>query len=104
MNDAYTMDDNERIASLTRTINIIPEDISEEQVFRIRDGKTTLQRNTYRDLRTSKPVQKTADWFEPLPVITDPHTFHFWALIARKRQAVWSDGEACVPDVLGRDH
>jgi hypothetical protein len=85
VNDVYTLDENERIATLTRTINIIPEDTSEEQIFRMRDGKAIKQRSTYRELRTGNPTRNTVDWFEPPPVVTNTDTFHFWALIATKR-------------------
>ena len=100
VNDAYTFDEKGGIAALRRTINVIPEDFSEEQVFRISGGKATEQSGVYRDLHTGKLVlEKTADWFEPPPVMTDPRKFDFWALIAAQRQSVWSRGEACVPDV-----
>lgn len=98
VNDEYTLDENERMRTLKRTINIIPGNTSEEQVFRVQGGKAIKLRSTYRDLRTGKPTNSRADWFEPSPVITSLQAFPFWMLIATKRQVVWTAGEACIPD------
>ena len=98
VNDEYSLDDHEKIRTLKRTINIIPEDTSEEQLFLISNGKAIKRRSIYRELRTGKQTQKSVDWFESPPVITDLPAFDFSALVVGKRQAVWSNGEACVPE------
>jgi len=98
VNDDYGLDARERIQSLKRTISILPEDTSEEQLFVIRDGRANRQRSTYRELSSGRPAQKHVDWFEPPPVVTSLQAFPFSALIARTQQAVWSKGEVCLSD------
>jgi hypothetical protein len=95
VNDEYTFDKNERIQTLKRTTNILPEDTSEEQLFLIENGKAVKQRSTYRELRTGKATQKTVDWFHAPPVITNIRAFPFSPLIGSKRFEIWSKGEAC---------
>ena len=97
VNDEYALDASGRVQALKRTINILPEDMSEQQAFVIRDGKADLQRSTYRELRSGKPTEKRVSWFEPPPVVTSVHAFPFSALITGKQQAVWASGRACVP-------
>lgn len=99
VNDAYVLDRKGRITALTRTINIIPEETSERQVYRVVDGRAAKQSSSYRDLRTGKILPaKRAQWFEPPRVITDPLEFGFWALLTVKRQAVGLHGEVCSAD------
>jgi hypothetical protein len=95
--DEYAVGEGGRIQSLKRTINVIPENNSEEQVFSITDGKAVKQRSTHRELRSGKPTEHTVDWFEAPPIITSLQAFPFWTLLGRS-QAIWADGEACVPD------
>ena len=97
VNDEYTLDANE-IQSLKRTINIIPEDNSEEQLFRISNGKAIKQQSTNRELRTGKPTQNTVSWFKSPPVITEIKAFPFATLITGKQHAVWSTGAVCIPE------
>jgi len=97
VNDEYTLDESETIRSLKRTINIIPEDNSEEQLFLIKNGKAIKQSSTHRELRTSKPAKGTVNWFEAPRVITEIKAFPFATLITKKQQVVWSTGEVCVP-------
>ncbi|HXE11606.1 MAG TPA: hypothetical protein VN633_05770 [Bryobacteraceae bacterium] len=97
VNDEYTLDESETIQSLKRTINIIPEDNSEEQLFLIKNGKAIKQSSTHRELRTSKPAKGTVNWFEAPRVITEIKAFPFATLITKKQQVVWSTGEVCVP-------
>lgn len=52
--DEYTLDESETIRSLKRTINIIPEDNSEEQLFLIKNGKVIKQSSTVSYARVSR--------------------------------------------------
>jgi hypothetical protein len=97
VSDEYTLDENGEVRGLKRTINILPEDTSEQQMFVIEKGKATKRRTTYRDLRTGRPTHKSADWFEPPPVITNLRAFPFWTLIVGNQQLVWSNEVFCVP-------
>lgn len=98
VNDEYALDSSEEVKTLKRTINILPEDLSEEQLFVIENGKAVQQRNNHRDLRTGKPTQRSVSWFEPPPVITSLQAFPFSPLVVGKQQAVWSGGEFCISE------
>lgn len=98
VNDEYTFDEKGMIHGLTRTIDIIPEDNSEEQTFLIQNGKAIKQRSTHRELHTGKPTPKTVDWFKAPPVITDIKAFPFSALIIGNRQAMLPTDEVCIPE------
>jgi hypothetical protein len=94
--DEYTTDKNGKLESLKRTINILPEHNSEEQLFLIQNGKAIKQRSTYHALGMGKTPQKSVDWFKAPPVVTRIAAFPFSALIGSKRTEVWSKGAACI--------
>jgi hypothetical protein len=96
VNDEYALEKNETIKALKRTINILPENTSEEQQFLIERGQAVKTRSTYRELRTGKIIQESVDWFQSPPVITDIRSFPFSNLIGDKRFEIWSKGKACV--------
>jgi hypothetical protein len=98
VNDEYSVDDDGKLRTLKRTINILPEGTSEEQLFAMENGKANRRRSTYHELRSGRPTEKHVDWFEAPPVIASPQEFPFFALIAGKQQSIWSGGEVCVPD------
>lgn len=99
VNDEYTFDKSGKIQTLKRTINILPEDNSEEQFFIIRNEKAIKQRSTYRELSTGKATRKTVNWFHAPPVVTKIEAFPFSLLIDSKRIEVWSKGSACIDTV-----
>jgi len=98
VNDEYAVSGNGKIQSLKRTINIIPEDISEEQQFVIENGKPVKQRSALRELRTGRPTQKSVDWFQPPTIVISINGFPFSGLLLSKKEAIWLNGELCVPD------
>jgi len=97
VNDEYVFNKDGNIASLNRTINILPEDFSEKQLFIIKDGKAVKQRIERRKLHLGRASQKQVDWFQEPPVITSAADFPFSDLIGSKREVVWSNGSVCVP-------
>jgi len=98
VNDEYTLGVDGRIRSLKRTINIIPEDNSEEQLFVVKNGKAIKQRSVHRELQTGRPTKNTVNWFHASPVITEIKAFPFSALITEKQEDVRSAAEVCIPD------
>jgi hypothetical protein len=96
VNDEYTLNNAEKIVTLKRTINILPGNTSEEQLFIIENGKAAKQGSVYRELRTGRATQRSADWFQPLPVFTDKQAFPFSSLLIGKRFDVWAKGKVCV--------
>jgi hypothetical protein len=97
VNDEYVINGAGKIQSLKRTINIIPENLAEDQFFLIENGKAVRQRAYSRDLRTGKPTQRSASWFEPPPIVKSLQAFPFSALIVGGQRPVQPDGAFCVP-------
>ena len=97
VNDVYTYNKSGQIKSLKGTINILPEDSSEEQLFVIENGRVVKQQSVYRELRTGKASQKSVNWFKAPPVITTTGAFPFSDLIGSKRNEVRSKGTVCIP-------
>lgn len=95
VNDEYICDTKVEIQTLKRTINILPEDTSEEQLFFIRNGKAVKQHSAYHELRTGKATQKSVGWFQAPPVITTIQAFPFSPLLGGKRPEILSSGMAC---------
>jgi hypothetical protein len=93
--DIYSMDKQGKIESLTRTINIIPEDRSELETWRIQGGKPSRQNSISRTLGTLKPVEPTPIFLPGEPIITSLETLPFWAWARDKRQDVWAKGKMC---------
>jgi hypothetical protein len=96
VNDDYTISNNGKIKTLKRTINILPENNSEEQLFLIQNGKAIKQRSIFHALGMGKTPQKSVDWFKAPPVVTNIGAFPFSALIGSKRTEVWSKGDTCI--------
>jgi hypothetical protein len=94
--DKYTADKSGKLESLKRTINILPEHNSEEQLFLMQNGKAIKQRSIFHALGMGRTPQKSVDWFKAPPVVTSIGAFPFSALIGSKRTEVWSKGTACI--------
>jgi hypothetical protein len=100
--DEYTLDQNGRLQKLKRTINVLPGRITEDQIFRIENGKAIQESRSSRELGTGKPTQfPGGNWRPDLPVITNVQAFPFWPLILDARAEILAKGKACVP-VRGR--
>lgn len=98
VNDDYTLDNNQNVRSLKRTINILPEDTSEEQLFVMEKGQPHRQRSAYRDLRSGQSTRKRVDWFQAPPIITELTNFPFGALIFESQYRIWTSGQECVSE------
>ncbi len=96
--DQYRLDAAQRLSELKRTIQIIPDNLREEELFRIRDGHAIKQRDERRDLRTGAATQSLSNWFDAPRAITDPKQFPFWTLITGQPNQTRTAGEVCAPD------
>jgi hypothetical protein len=94
--DHYSFDKSGALQKLKRTMNILPGNRSEEQVFLVQDGKTIKQSTISRDLSTGKPTAPSNDWLPDVPIITSVQAFPFSSLIGSKRLEIWSKGKACI--------
>jgi hypothetical protein len=70
MFDVYTADANGSLRSLERTINVLPGNISQLEMWSIVRGKAVKKSSVTRDLDTLKPKQGEKEWVPDLPVFT----------------------------------
>jgi hypothetical protein len=94
--DRYSLDGSGAIRTLDRTINILPGDRSEREVFLINGGKANKRSTASLRLSTGKPIPPSKDWIPDVPVVTNVKEFPFWSLIDSKSLEVWSKGRACI--------
>ena len=95
--DHYSLDESGMLRKLKRTINVLPGDRSEEQVFLIQGEKSRKQSSTSRTLSTGKPISPSKDWLPEVPIVTSLHVFPFSPLLdAEKLDEIRSKGKACV--------
>jgi hypothetical protein len=94
--DKYTLDKDEALTSLERTI-VIPDGLKQEQLWSIRNGHATEEKSTNRNLATNAVVP---DGDITVPdteeVITKMQNFPFWPLMREKRPDVLSKGRVCL--------
>ncbi len=97
--DEYGLNQKAEVESLKRTINYIPENESEEQIFRIRSGQATRIRSVLRTLRTGEvaPIQHEIYEFAAKSFPTSVHGLKFFPLM-NMHQAVWASGQLCLID------
>lgn len=96
VNDEYSLNNKQEIRTLNRTINILPERLSEEQSFIIRDHTVIQQSDEHYELGTRQTTQKSVDWFKAPPVFTEVRYLPFSPLIVSKKSEIWSKGVACI--------
>lgn len=85
------------LTRLIRRMNILPGDISVEQVFRFTNGRAVLQKTESHDLKTGKPRKTNDNDLPEVPIVTDIHKFPFFLLITDRPGSPHSN-EACIPE------
>jgi hypothetical protein len=95
--DKYSVDKNETLTTLDRTIDIA-DGLREEQFWTIRNGEATKQKSTAHSLITGEVVPNGKFWIPSTPVITKLQAFPFWPFVRDKRQEIQSRGSVCMPN------
>jgi hypothetical protein len=94
--DKYTLDKDEALTSLERTI-VIPDGLKQEQIWSIRNGHATKEKSTNRNLATNAVV---VDGNVTVPdteeVVTKMQDFSFWPLMRDKRPEILAKGRVCL--------
>jgi hypothetical protein len=93
--DTYSLDGGGALRTLSRTINVLPGDRSQKEVFLMRNGRASRQSVTSLSLSTGKVATSAVDWLPSVPVITSVQAFPFSSLIGSKRFEAWSKGSVC---------
>ena len=94
--DHYSLDENGRILKLKRTINVLPGDRSEDQVFLIASGSPKKQSTAARRLSSGEPLSDSKEWLPDLPIATRIQEIPFFPLIGSQSLETWSKGKSCV--------
>jgi hypothetical protein len=70
-----------KLVRLRRKCNVLPENVSVEQVFRIENGRGVIEKTAIRDLKTKRPIKNHDIDLPDVPIIVDLQKFPFSALI-----------------------
>ncbi len=95
--DVYSISASGQISGLKRTINVLPSNRSEEEVWVVHDGKATKTQTASRSLRTLRPITPTPIDLPDVPIVTELKNFDFWPLLADQGRGIISKGRACTP-------
>ena len=98
--DHYALDSGGKIRELSRTINILPGDRSENETYIIRDEKARKQSSSTERLSTKEVLPSQQDqetWLPNVPVVTRLKDFPFSDLISKKSLDT-SSSKVCIPE------
>ena len=84
-----------KLIRLQRKSNVLPENVSVEQVFRIENGRGVVEKTDTRDLKSGKPIKNHDVDLPAVPIIVDLQKFPFSALMGT-RIAPGQKQETCV--------
>lgn len=96
--DHYTVSNDGQIVKLSRTINVLPGDITVDEGYLIEGGKARKQSDTVRRLSTKEALPKgtTLDWLPRVPVTVRIEAFPFASLISANHAPIGKE-KACAP-------
>lgn len=95
MFDVYTVDANGNLRSVERTINVLPGNISQLEMWSIARGKAVKRSSVTRDLDTLKPKQGEKEWVPDTPVLTSLAALPVWPLVRDGGKSL-ATGKACL--------
>ena len=97
--DEYSVDQRGHVQRLKRTLDVVPERVTREQIWNIRGGRPVKVAESWMEFKTHKPrgPDKDLDDFVENPIIVRLTDFPFYALIADKHPEKWTDGTRCIP-------
>jgi len=92
--DHYSLDQSGKISKLKRTINVLPGDRSENEVFLMLSGTPKKESAASRKLSTGEPASKADVWLPDVPITTRVEAFPFSSLIGSS--GAESKAKSCV--------
>jgi len=93
--DHYSLDQSGRISKLKRTINVLPGDRSEDEVFLMVSGSPKKESAARRKLSTGEPVSGPDVWLPDVPIKTRIEAFPFFPLINSAGTELRSKAKSC---------
>lgn len=98
MYDEYTVARDGNVLRLKRTLDVIPERVTREQVWNIRGGWPVKVSESWMESRTHKPRGPDEDLGDRVanPIMVRISDFPFYSLMTDKHPARWPGGTRCV--------
>ena len=102
--DEYAISGGGSIRQLKRTLDVIPERVTREQVWDVRGGRAIKVSESWMEFRTHKPRGPDKDLGDLVenPIIVRVGDFPFHRLIADKHPERWPEGSRCIPGNMDR--
>jgi hypothetical protein len=97
--DEYSVDRKGNIDRLKRTFDVVPDRITREQIWSIRDGKAVKTSESWMEFKTHRPIapHKEIEDFGTSPIIFRVMDFPFYPLIIDGHPDRWPSGSYCIP-------
>jgi len=97
--DEYTVDRVGGVRQLKRTIDFIPDRLTREQTWSVREGKATRISELWMQFKTHKPLPPNKDLADLVerPIVVRSSDFPFHVLIVDKHPELWPGGISCIP-------
>jgi hypothetical protein len=83
--DHYSLAENGRISKLKRTVNSLPSDRSDSEIFQIANGVAQKESTASRKLSNGEPVTRSTALYPDPPIVTSIQSFPFFPLLAATR-------------------
>ena len=102
--DEYAVGKDGIILRLKRTLDVVPDRITREQIWDIRGGRAVKVSEAWMEFKTHKarsPDKDIEDLVEN-PIIVGISDFPFSALMMDKRPEGWQGGSRCVPGDMNK--
>jgi hypothetical protein len=94
--DHYFFNESGAISKLKRTINVLPGDRGEDEVFLMAEGVARKQSIVIRKLSTGEPASTPSDWLPEVPIATRIEALPFFPLIGSQGLKAWPKGRYCI--------
>jgi hypothetical protein len=102
--DEYTIDKGTNVSKLKRTLDVLPDRVTREQIWQIRDGRVAKVSDSWTQFKTGHPVAPD-QYLETLgqnPIMLRVADFPFYTLIADKHLERWPGGNHCMPGSMNK--
>jgi hypothetical protein len=102
--DEYSIDRKGNINRLKRTFDVVPDRVTREQIWSIRDGKAVKTSESWMEFKTHRPIapHKEIEDFGTSPIILRMADFPFYSLIIDRHPERWPSGNLCIPGSMNK--
>jgi hypothetical protein len=94
--DVYIIGTSGEILQLKRLIKVLPGDVREELLYRMRSGRAIKSAVVFRSLMSGKVAPRSDQWTPEVEIVTRARDFPFIKLLTERRAEVSAQGRVCV--------